>query len=193
MEETAPSESPAPFVATRGNRIKELSITHESLMDWLILNPEKSLRDCATVFGYTQAWISSIVNSGAFQARLAEKQKEITSAVALDLPRRLQTVAHIAIDNLTRELEKNGDAALALKALDSAMSAMKPSGGVNLNIHAPTNNLQQVFATKEDLAQARLAMKAAGAATSEALRGTEMNTVAVDEVQVLEAPANDKD
>ena len=50
--------------------IARLNTTHEMLMNWLVCNPEKSLRECADHFGYTQSWLSQIIHSDIFQHAL---------------------------------------------------------------------------------------------------------------------------
>lgn len=138
--------------------IVAMGITHHAILDWLVLNPEKSRRECAAHFRITQAWLSCVVNSGCFQAELAQRRMEISSTVAQDLPARMQTVGHMALDNITRHLETSTDPEFALKALDSAMKGLgagKASVVINAN---QQNNVQQLFATPEDLAKARAMM-----------------------------------
>lgn len=144
-------------MSEQGARIAKVSVTHEAIMDWMVLNPEKSMRECAGSFGYTQAWLSSIVNSAAFRARLAEKRGEILSVVALGLPEKLTGIAHAALDNLARELDRNGDAELAMKAADLALRGLgvgAKTGGVTLNMTS-TGPVQQIFASQADLEAAR--------------------------------------
>ena len=55
-------------------QIKSMSITPEAILDWLLLNPRESQGDCAAFFGVTESWLSVIVNSDCFQARLLERR-----------------------------------------------------------------------------------------------------------------------
>lgn len=62
---------------TMGN-LKKVSYTHDAMIDLIIENPAIMQGDLAKAFGYTQAWVSNIIASDAFQARLAERRDELT-------------------------------------------------------------------------------------------------------------------
>lgn len=139
---------------------QKVSLTHEALMDWMIANPEKKMAAMAATFGYTQPWLSSIVNSGCFKARLAEKRQEIAAFTSLGVPEKLSNIANMALDRLSDALEHSADPELALKAAELAMKGMgvgAKHGGITLNVQA--ENVQQVFATQDDLAKARMLMQ----------------------------------
>lgn len=57
--------------------IKKVSYTHDAMIDLLIGNPAISQGELAREFGYTQAWVSNIIGSDAFQARLAARKEEL--------------------------------------------------------------------------------------------------------------------
>jgi hypothetical protein len=165
---------------TSGMGVKKLSVTHHAIMDWLLLNPAQSMRDCADHFRISQSWLSCIVNSGCFKDELAKRRIEISSVVAQDLPMRLQTVSHLALDNIARHLEKSSDPEYALKALDSAMkgvASLRPAAGaVSLNVNTQ-NNVQQLFASPEDLAKARLALRSQQGALLTVVQDSERSIV----------------
>ena len=135
--------------------IAKMSITHHAILDWLLLNPEKPMRDCAAHFRITQAWLSCVVQSGCFQAELAKARAQIQMHVTQELPMRLQGVAHVALDRIAQHMETSTDADFALKALDTAMKGLGAGkANVSLNFNQQ-NNVQQLFATPADLAKAR--------------------------------------
>lgn len=117
--------------------IKSLSHTHEAVLNWLVLNPEKSLREGADTFGYTQAWFSSLIHSDIFQHALKEKQMAIAASVALTLPQKIARVADMAVEKLTEQVEKTEDPEFILNATDKLLhrlgyapiSARNPVGG----------------------------------------------------------------
>lgn len=74
-----------------------ISHKHEALLNWLVLNPDKSLRECADHFGYTQSWVSSIIHSDIFQVALKEKQLAIAAKVADSIPAKLRRAADVAL------------------------------------------------------------------------------------------------
>jgi len=57
--------------------IKRISYSHDAMVDLIIANPGLSQNQIAAHFGYTPSWVSQIIASDAFQARLAERRDEI--------------------------------------------------------------------------------------------------------------------
>ena len=57
--------------------IQRVKYTHDALIDMIIANPAVSQGQLATAFGYTQGWLSRVMNSDAFQARLAARKMEV--------------------------------------------------------------------------------------------------------------------
>lgn len=144
------------------SQIARLSTSHEMLMNWLVLNPEKSQRECADHFGYTQAWVSQIVHSDIFQHALKEKQLAIGLRVADSIPARLRKAADIALDKLTDHLEKNEDPEFILDATDRILHRMgyAPASARNPAGSPSGNHIQQnVFISAGDLSAARELMQ----------------------------------
>lgn len=147
----------------------KLSTTHEMLMNWLVLNPEKSLRECADHFGYTQSWVSQIIHSDIFQHALAEKQEKISMRVAESIPAKLARAADIAIEKLTEHLEKTEDPEFILSASDKILhrmgfapqSARAPAGGTSGGLNQQNN----FFVQASDLSAARELMQIAASSS----------------------------
>ena len=64
-----------PSGANRG--VARVSYTHDAMIDAIIHNPTISQNQLAAHFGYTPGWVSQIIASDAFQARLAERTGEL--------------------------------------------------------------------------------------------------------------------
>ena len=143
----------------------KLSTTHEQLMNWLVLNPEKSLRECADHFGYTQSWLSQIIHSDLFQHALKEKQERIAMRVAESIPAKLARAADIAVEKLTDHLEKTEDPEFILSATDKILHRMGYAPQSSRNPSAPAggslNQQNNFFLQAGDLADARALMQAA--------------------------------
>ena len=147
--------------------IARLNTTHEMLMNWLVLNPEKSLRECADHFGYTQSWVSQLIHSDIFQHALREKQERISIRVADSIPAKLRRAADVAVEKLTDHLEKSEDPEFILDATDKILHRMgyapssarnpagSPAGGI------PSNQQNNFFITAGDLTAARELMQIA--------------------------------
>jgi hypothetical protein len=54
--------------------IARVRYTHDALIDMIVTNPWISQNALASYFGYSAAWISTIINSDAFQAKLHERK-----------------------------------------------------------------------------------------------------------------------
>ena len=147
--------------------IKKVSFTHEALILWLLENPHRPLRDCAEYFGYTQAWLSTIIHSDAFQEQLAKRQNEFAILNGIDIRKKLSTATDIALEGLTRKLEECQDPEFLLDATDKLLHRMgyAPASARNPAGQVITNNVQNnITVSSGDLAEARnlLASRNAG-------------------------------
>jgi len=108
-------------------------------------------------FGYTQAWISRIVCSDAFQARLAERKTEIVSPLLqATFEERLKGMAMQSLDIIEEKLAKRnpvtgerGDIATAFKALEIGTRSLG-YGARAVNV-AVQNNINVKTASDEQL------------------------------------------
>ncbi len=58
-------------------QIARVRYTHEDCVDLILANPGISQNEIAARYGYSAAWISVVINSDAFQARLAARRAEL--------------------------------------------------------------------------------------------------------------------
>src|SRR2546421_725388 len=65
-----------PPVAEAGPLVRGLRYTHEAMVDMLIAEPWISQNELAARFGFSPSWISTVICSDAFQAKLAERRGE---------------------------------------------------------------------------------------------------------------------
>lgn len=146
-----------------------LSHTHDAIINWLIINPQASLRECADFFGYTQPWLSSLLHSGLFQAALKERQEQVHTRVVASIPERLAAVADVALDKLATCVEKSEDPDYILDATDRVLHRMgyapasvrNPAGSpAGAGIYQQ-NNLQ-VNINARDLEDARSVLRGLG-------------------------------
>lgn len=80
--------------------VAKLTETHHQMMLWLVQNPGKRLADMSAEFGYSVPWLSQIINSNIFQARLKELQNVEDVCVLADLPAKLRGLTSQAVDEL---------------------------------------------------------------------------------------------
>jgi hypothetical protein len=108
------------------NTLKKLTYTHEAMIDLILQEPTVTYKELAEVFGFSEGWISRVVGSDAFNARLAERKAAlIDPIIARSLNERLRSVTVKAIDMISEKLSSDeAGAAYALDALGIATSAM---------------------------------------------------------------------
>lgn len=85
--------------------IQKVSIKHESIMNFLLENPTCSLGEVAGYFQISQSWLSCIIHSDAFQAKLRERQDTVFHhTVVATIKDKAALVAHAALDKLADQL-----------------------------------------------------------------------------------------
>ena len=57
--------------------IQKIRYSHDAMIDLLVNNPWISQNQLAAHFGYTAGWVSTIISSDAFQAKLEARREEI--------------------------------------------------------------------------------------------------------------------
>lgn len=94
-------------------QVVKLSETHHQMMLWLVQNPGKTLQDMSARFGYSVPWLSQVINSNIFQARLKDLQNVEDACVLADIPTMLrgltsQTINElaVAIDDVSKDSSK---------------------------------------------------------------------------------------
>lgn len=144
------------IVPVGGKPPEDLSHRHHAIMDWMLLNPDKKLRDCALALGYTQAWLSTVINGDAFQAEFAKRRKEIDHVIAHDIPSKMRVLADIALEKLTDEVEKTTNAGFVFETADMILGRLGYAPQKNSAPAAPAvqNNVQFVLG-KDMLADLR--------------------------------------
>lgn len=149
--------------------LKNISTTHEQILNWLLLNPHKSMRECADTFGYTQSWLSTLVRSDLFQAALAEKQKELSSRVASNVTNKLTGVVDVALDKLAEHVEKSENPDFLLAVADKGLHRLGfgPASYRNPNPSGMQGPLvqQNFMVSAADLVAARQMASLSGPAT----------------------------
>lgn len=111
--------------ASQKGKLKKLTYTHEAMVDLILQEPTVTHEELAEVFGYSSNWISRIVSSDAFIARLADRKSQlIDPQIARSLNERLTGVAIQSLDIISNKLNAEQSAAFALDALGLATAGM---------------------------------------------------------------------
>ena len=148
------------------NQVKKVSFWHESIVDWELQNPEKSMGACAEYFGVTEPWLSTIRNSDIFKEYAALRRGEHSENVSLSIVERAEAVAGVSLEVLEERIQNerrtislgivNDAAAMALKALGFGQK-QDGRGGGNTQVNI------MLGADPELLARAREKMRVANA------------------------------
>lgn len=111
-----------PSAATAIARVK---YTHDAMIDLIIANPAVAQSDIAKHFGYTQPWVSRIMNSDAFQARLALRKEELVDpSLVASIDEKLRALASKSLDVVLEKLTLTNSADIGLKALEITSKAL---------------------------------------------------------------------
>jgi hypothetical protein len=116
------------------SEIKKVRYTHDAIIDMIIATPEITQRELSRQFGFTEAWMSIIINSDAFQERLAERKGVLVDPkITASIEARVDALAKRALDRLMDRVEaKNG-----IGMRDADLIAAAKLGVGNRNIAPP--------------------------------------------------------
>jgi hypothetical protein len=90
--------------------LTNISNTHNAVADWLIANPGKGqIGRAAAHFGYTQAWLSTLLGSDAFRGMMKAKQGKTFEEVVIPLQEKIAGVAHRSVEKMGEILEVTKD------------------------------------------------------------------------------------
>ena len=121
-------------------RIEKTRYNHEAMIDVIIANPTLTQGELARTFDRSQAWMSRIMGSDAFQAALAKRREEITDPfLVATIEERMNGLAMQSLDILAEKLEATGNPDLALEALKVTTKAL------GFGARAPMTNVQNNF------------------------------------------------
>lgn len=117
--------TPLQGTESAANAISRVRFTHDAIIDFILANPAAHQNDLAKEFGFTVPWISRVMCSDAFQARLAERKTElIDPSIIATIEERMRGVTQQSLEILAEKLEATKSADLALNVLNVATKAL---------------------------------------------------------------------
>lgn len=139
---------PLQGTVSAANAIARVRYHHDAMIDLIIARPTISQNELAESFGYKAAWVSRIVNSDAFQARLAARKADIVDpSILATVDEKLRTLASVSLDVILDKLEKTPTleaakfgAELATKALGYGARAQNVAVQQNFVVAMPTKS-----------------------------------------------------
>lgn len=116
---------PLEGTASAALAIGRVKYSHDAMIDLIMAQPGVKQQEIAKYFGYTNAWVSRIMNSDAFLARLAQRKADIIDpAIGLSIDERLRAVAAKSLDVVLEKLELVPSFEQALDAANMASKAL---------------------------------------------------------------------
>lgn len=122
----------ASFERPERKPLQKIRYTHDAMIDLLIMRPEISQGELAEIFGFTEGWVSQVINSDMFQARLAmRKDAVVDPMIRLTVTERFRAVTNRSLDILQEKLSKPAAQVpdnLVLKAMEIGAKALAVGG-----------------------------------------------------------------
>lgn len=121
------------LAAPPAQKLKKLNYRHKAVMDWMLANPDRGLGDCSRELGYTQSWLSQIVNSDLFRDEFARRRSGIEEHENREIVGKLRRMAKGSLDVMTRRIEASArgeeeDGASDQLLLEGSKAALKALG-----------------------------------------------------------------
>ena len=176
----------------QSSQIAKISDLHEGILNYIVTNPKASRMEVCEEFGVTRSWVSIIIHSDVFQAKLRDRQNEVfTEAIVAPIQDKLLGAAHMATERLMDLLPYESEVKNVAGALDTTLKNLgygQRAAGVNVT----AENVQILQASPDALARARSMVGAARAKATEGepLEG-ESRLVGDDVPEVREGPARE--
>ena len=96
-----------PQIAPTMGKLDKIKYTHEDMIDFIIANPGIGLAGIAARYGYTIGWISNIMASDAWKARMAERRGELVDPVlTATITERMNGMVNLSMVRLMEKLEQ---------------------------------------------------------------------------------------
>ena len=112
--------------------ITKVRYSHDAMIDQIIAQPMISQNQLAAMFGYTPAWVSTVMSSDAFKERLAERRSEIINPeLTLSVQDRFRAVVERGLSVLQDKLSAPSSAVpdnLVLKAVELGAKGLALGG-----------------------------------------------------------------
>lgn len=170
------------------HQLADLNHRHEQIINWLIVNPDRPLGECAKEFGFSQPWLSQIIHSDMFQARYRERCEEVGQLAVHTIHNRLAGVTALALEKVQEKLVAAPSEKFLGETLRTTLSALGYASGppAGSNGHTVVNvqvNAQALVEARERAALAKTGVTEVKAGEAKLVKaGPSMD-------ELMEAPA----
>lgn len=104
-------------------QVKELSIKHEGILHFMVMNPSVPQWEVAQRFGVSESWLSTLSNSEAFKEAREQLTQEVIQQTVLPMRRKLVGLADKALDRMEELIPYETDLDRVRKTADSVLEA----------------------------------------------------------------------
>jgi hypothetical protein len=102
-----------------------VSNRHNAIIDYMVANPTARLKTVAAEFQITQSWLSVLIHSSAFKAKLQARQDLVfNEEVQATVEERLMGVASVATDRLLELVPKETEVKVIADTMDKTLKAL---------------------------------------------------------------------
>jgi hypothetical protein len=135
----------------------KLNYTHEACVEMLVAHPELTQRRIAEMFGYSEAWLSTIICSDAFQARLAQRREEIIDPLLrLSVEERFKAAVNRSFEVLMEKMSGparlvSDQVAIRVAEMGGKVLAAKAANGPQAPLMAPGERIKAIAGRLREL------------------------------------------
>ncbi len=160
--------TPVPAAGAPKPAIQKLNYSHDAMIDLIISNPGIHQNHLGEIFGYSPSWISTVMATDSFKARLAERRTELVDPALIEQVKlQFEGVVRRSLDILMQKLAKPAEEVsdqTCLRALELGSRALgygaAPPTQVNVQVNVDGhleemgNNLTKLLQRKKEEALA---------------------------------------
>lgn len=151
-----------PYNTHTKNGRQRFRFWYDAIIDWMLVNPDKSLVECSKALGRSVDTLYTITASDIFKARLAERRQQFNDRLAMGLAAATSGVAMAAMVELQKRITDNPAKIPTVVLADVASKTMKSLGYGTDPVAAPVqvNNITNTISVSADtLKEAKAAMR----------------------------------
>jgi hypothetical protein len=143
-----------------GYSIQKINHRHEQIINWLLANPHRTLKECAAEFGYTKEWIYALVGTDLFQAEYQRRAREAAVPAIHTVRTRIAGLALLALEKAEEKLA-SGRASDTFHS-SSMRTALEALGFIGQNGQPSLHRHEHIHIDGEALLKARESARLSG-------------------------------
>ena len=137
--------------------LKKLNSAHHAMAAWLVMNPGANDQECARALGYTQGYVSRVINSNMFQAYYEQLKNQRDLPAIHSIQDKMAYNTHLALDRMKERLELPGPSGASERFIGRAAETLldRLGFGGKGDIHVHQHNDRHIHLTADAINSAR--------------------------------------